>query len=59
MIAPLAMGIVGDTYGDAIYGFYLASAFAALLAGGLVFNMIFDPAAAELARREQLDYAER
>ncbi|MDR7154276.1 fucose permease [Sphingobium xenophagum] len=56
VIAPLAMGLIGDYFGDAIYGFYLATLFAAVLAVGLVLNMLFDPASGELARRGALDY---
>lgn len=56
VVAPLAMGLIGDYFGDAIYGFYLATLFAAMLAVGLVLNMIFDPASGELARRGAIDY---
>ncbi|MFP5432217.1 MAG: MFS transporter [Alphaproteobacteria bacterium] len=56
VVAPLAMGLIGDYFGDAIYGFYLATLFAAVLAVGLVLNMIFDPASGELAKRDALDY---
>lgn len=56
VVAPLAMGLIGDYFGDAIYGFYLATLFAAMLAVGLVLNMIFDPASGELAKRGALDY---
>ncbi|AOH83136.1 MFS transporter [Sphingomonas panacis] len=57
VLAPLAMGLIGEYLGDAIYGFYLATAFAAVLAAGLILNRIFDPASAELRRRGDLDYA--
>ncbi|OHC94507.1 MAG: MFS transporter [Sphingomonadales bacterium GWF1_63_6] len=56
VVAPLAMGLIGDYFGDAIYGFYLATLLAAMLAVGLVLNMIFDPASGELARRGAIDY---
>lgn len=56
VVAPLAMGLIGDYFGDAIYGFYLATLFAVVLAVGLVLNMIFDPASGELAKRGALDY---
>ncbi|MEC3948294.1 MFS transporter [Sphingobium sp. HWE2-09] len=56
VVAPLFMGLMGEYLGDAIYGFYLATAFAAVLAAGLVLNMIFDPASAELRRRGEVDY---
>lgn len=56
VVAPLAMGLIGEYLGDAIYGFYLATAFAAVMAAGLIVNMIFDPANAELHRRGKVDY---
>ena len=56
VLAPLAMGLIGEYLGDAIYGFYLATAFAAVLAAGLILNRIFDPASAELRRRGDVDY---
>ncbi|HWI86350.1 MAG TPA: MFS transporter, partial [Sphingomonas sp.] len=56
VIAPLAMGIIGDYFGDAVYGFYLAAAFSALLASGLVANLILDPTQAVLQRRDAGDY---
>ncbi|BBF69708.1 MFS transporter [Sphingomonas bisphenolicum] len=54
--APLTMGLIGEYLGDAIYGFYLATAFAAALATGLILNMLFDPASVELQWRGQVDY---
>lgn len=56
VIAPLGMGMVGDYFGDAVYGFYLAAAFAALLASGLVANLLFDPTRAVLQQRDAGDY---
>ncbi|MDO7835620.1 MFS transporter [Sphingobium sp. HBC34] len=54
--APLMMGLIGEYLGDALYGFHLATGFAAILAAGLLLNRIFDPSQAELLRRGQADY---
>ena len=56
-LGPLAMGAVSDSYGDIRYGFVLATGFALLLAGGLLVNLIFDPAEKRLQALEELDYA--
>jgi len=53
---PLAMGAVGDAFGGARHGFVLATFFAALLAGGLVWNWRRAPARRALADREIADY---
>lgn len=45
-LGPLAMGAVGDTFGDVKYGFYLATAFAGLLSLGLLINLVLNPAKA-------------
>ena len=49
---PLAMAAVSDAYGGAQYGFALATAFAALLLAGLLYNWLRNPAGQrlELAR---------
>lgn len=49
---PLAMAAVSDAGGSLRHGFALATAFAALLALGLLYNGIADPAAARLAARD-------
>lgn len=41
---PLAMGAISDAYGDARYGFWLATGFSFLLLLGLVYNHIANPA---------------
>ncbi|MDE2251941.1 MAG: MFS transporter [Gammaproteobacteria bacterium] len=46
---PLAMAAVSDAYGGAQYGFALATAFAALLCAGLVYNWLRAPAERRLA----------
>jgi fucose permease len=56
VLAPLAMGAVSDAIGGAIYGFMLATGFAALLFGGLVLNSIFDPARSVFARADETEY---
>src|SRR5438552_4037060 len=56
VLAPLAMGAVSDAMGGPIYGFALATAFAALLFFGLVLNNVFNPAAAVFQRADQSDY---
>ena len=56
VLAPLAMGAVSDAMGSPIYGFALATAFAALLFFGLVLNNVFNPAADVFQRADQKDY---
>jgi len=50
--APLAMGAVGDAFGGVRAGFALAAIWAALLAAGLVYNWLRDPAGPRLKRVE-------
>ncbi|HWU14763.1 MAG TPA: MFS transporter [Caulobacter sp.] len=54
--SPWAMGVVSDRFGDAAYGFRLATGLAALLAilGGC--NLIFDPTRRRLKARQDADY---
>ena len=42
-IAPLLMGIVSDIFGHVVYGFYLATFFAAVLALLAGYNLIKNP----------------
>jgi fucose permease len=56
VLAPLAMGAVSDAMGGPIYGFALATGFAALLFFGLVLNNVFNPAADVFQRADQKDY---
>jgi fucose permease len=51
---PLAMAAVADAWGNARYGFVLATGFAGLLALGLAVNWLKDPAAARLRARDAL-----
>ncbi len=55
VLGPLAMGAISDYFGNAKYGFMLATVFAAMLFGGLLLNRIFDPAGHRL---QQLDHSE-
>lgn len=51
-LGPLAMAAVSDGLGNVRYGFVLATVFALLLAAGLLWNWIRDPAAARLRAME-------
>src|SRR5581483_478753 len=50
-LAPLAMGVVSDAYGEAKSGFVLATGFALLLCAGLGVNWWLNPAARRLQVR--------
>ncbi|WAC48258.1 MFS transporter [Asticcacaulis sp. SL142] len=56
VIAPLAMGAISDVFGDAKYGFVLATVLAALLFGALLFNLIRDPSASRLKALDVSEY---
>jgi fucose permease len=56
VVAPLAMGVVGDATGHIANGFWLAAAFAGLLFVGLLLNWMFDPTRALLARLDRSEY---
>jgi len=56
VLAPLSMGAVSDAMGGPIYGFVLATGFAALLFFGLVLNSVFNPAAEVFQRADRSDY---
>lgn len=53
---PLAMGAISDAYGDARYGFWLATGFAFLLLVGLVVNLVANPAQKRLAVLGRSEY---
>ena len=55
VLAPLAIGAVSDALGQIAYGFWLATALAALLFAGLMLNWLLNPTRAVL---EQLDVTE-
>jgi hypothetical protein len=50
------MGAVSDAMGGPLYGFMLATGFAALLFVGLVLNGVFNPAGDVFQRADQSDY---
>lgn len=56
VLAPLAMGAVSDAMGGPRYGFLLATGFAALLFGGLLWNSIFNPAGKIFEQADRTDY---
>lgn len=55
-LGPLAMGLVSDAFGHARHGFVLATAFALLLAAGLTYNWLRDPARARLQAFDRSEY---
>jgi fucose permease len=56
VLAPLAMGAVGDAMGHIVYGFWLAAGFAGLLFLGLLLNWMFNPTRAVLKRLDLTEY---
>jgi fucose permease len=56
VLAPLAMGAVSDAMGGPMYGFALATGFAALLFIGLLLNKLFNPAGSIFEQADQIDY---
>lgn len=59
VVSPWLMGVVSDRFGDAAYGFRLATALAALLAILAVINLIFDPSRLRLMARQEADYTSK
>ena len=56
VLAPLAMGAVSDALGGPIYGFLLATGFAALMFVGLLLNSVFNPTARVFEKADLSDY---
>jgi len=56
VLGPLAIGAVSDAMGGPLYGFMLASGFAALLFVGMLLNQFFDPSSAVLGRADETEY---
>lgn len=56
-LGPLAMGMVGDWYGDPLYCFVVAAGCAALLCAGLAYNWLVDPIRDRLAQLDRSEYA--
>ena len=55
-IGPLMMGAISDLLGDPIYGFILATGFAAMLCIGTIYNVLRKPADARLLMLEKSEY---
>jgi len=56
VVAPLAMGAMGDLMGNSDYSMALGGAFATLLAALCLWNLVRQPIAAKLAERNSQDY---
>lgn len=56
VVGPLGMGAISDHFGNAKYGFVLATAFAALLFVSLLLNWIFNPARDLLKTLDRTEY---
>ncbi|MEO8097907.1 MAG: MFS transporter [Acidobacteriota bacterium] len=56
VLAPLAIGAISDAMGGPIYGFELATGFAALLFIGMLLNQFLDPTTATLGRADETEY---
>jgi fucose permease len=59
VLAPLAIGAVGDALGAIVYGFWLASGLSALLFAGLLINWLLNPTRAVLERLDASEYRVR
>lgn len=59
VIAPLAIGAIGDSFGHIVYGFWLATAFAAVLFAGSVLNWLINPTQRVLQQHDSIDYRTR
>jgi fucose permease len=56
-LGPLAMGAVSDLFGhNAMYGFVLATIFAALLFIAVIINLLFNPTQIRLQQLEKSEY---
>lgn len=56
VVSPWMMGLVSDHFGDASYGFGLATVLAAALALLAAFNLVADPSRHKLLARQEADY---
>lgn len=56
VVSPWMMGLVSDQFGDASYGFGLATVLAAALALLAAFNLVVDPSRHKLLARQEADY---
>ncbi len=57
VLAPLAMGAISDRMGGPVYGFVLATGFAALLCIGLTCNWIFNPTLRLFRQADETEYS--
>ena len=58
VLVPVAIGAISDAMGGPIYGFILATGFAALLFAGTLLNHFLDPTSAVLGRADQTEYTQ-
>ena len=58
VLAPLAIGAVSDALGQIIYGFWLATGFAALLFIGMLLNWLVNPARTVLEQLDRTEYGQ-
>jgi len=58
VVSPWTMGLIGDRFGDPVYGFGLATALAAGLAAMAGVNLVLDPSRRRLTERQTVDYAD-
>lgn len=56
VLAPLAMGLLGDAFNDPKFSLYLASACALVLTLLAAWNAVADPTRARLSQRDEEDY---
>lgn len=56
VLAPLAIGAVSDALGNIVYGFWLATVFAALLFIGMLMNWVVNPTRTVLERSDRTEY---
>jgi len=59
VLAPLAIGAVSDAFGSIVYGFWLATGFAAILFVGMLVNWLLNPTRTVLERLDRTEYGER
>ena len=56
VMAPLAIGAVGDAFGNIVYGFWLATGFAGALFAGAMLNWLVNPTQRVLDQLESTEY---
>jgi fucose permease len=59
VLAPLAIGAVSDAVGNIVYGFWLATGFAAILFMGMLVNWLLNPTRTVLEQLDRTEYGER